>query len=139
MMPNDLVLPNEAVRVVADHIRAYGRLGHLGVETGAFLLSAPGDDQVSVIAITGQAGIVRRPNLFAVSGKAIDRLFTWAEDRDLSIRAQLHSHRGAAFLSETDLLHGSSSGLVQVASLLRRDAVRADRVSPARSLGVSPT
>jgi hypothetical protein len=29
--------------------------------------------------------------------------------------------------------------LVQVASLLRRDAVRADRVSPARSLGVSPT
>ena len=81
-------------------------MGSLGVETGAFLLTSPGSDKIILVALSGKEGITRQPNLFTVSGKAIDKIFTWAECHDLAISAQLHSHAGLAFLSTTDVRHG---------------------------------
>jgi hypothetical protein len=101
-----LRLPQEAIEAITGDVRAYGTQR---VETGGFLLSPIGDaGQVSSLALAGTVGITRRRGLFAVSGIALDRLFTWADDKRLRIPAQFHSHRGRAFLSPTDLAHGLS-------------------------------
>lgn len=84
-----------------------GSWGIRGAETGGFLLAPerqPG--RASVLALAGGPGVVRRRDVFIVSGTAIERLFSWAADGELLIRAQVHSHARGAFLSPTDLRHG---------------------------------
>ena len=95
-------------RTVVDALTADIRCwGARGAETGGFLLASESDpDRLTILALAGQAGISRRRGLFAVSGPAIEQLFTWAADRELRIRAQVHSHARGAFLSPTDLRHG---------------------------------
>lgn len=84
-----------------------GAWGARRAETGGFLLSPENrPDHANVLALAGQAGIVRRRDLFTISGGAIERLFSWAGDAELRIRAQVHSHGRDAFLSRTDLRHG---------------------------------
>lgn len=102
-LPNELTLPQEAVRIAVDHVRRYGGED---VETGVFLLAPRGSDAIGVVALTGDQGITRRRNVFAVSGTALDVLFEWADGEDLVVLAQLHSHGGRAFLSPTDIEHG---------------------------------
>jgi hypothetical protein len=75
-------------------------------ETGGFLLAPEGSEAVSVSALAGHRGITRRRDLFMVSGAALAMLFEWADDLDLTIVAQWHSHRRGAFLSRTDLEYG---------------------------------
>lgn len=101
---NGLSLPVEAPEAIARYVEGYGVKG---VETGAFLL-APGEvaDEVGIVAFTGQKGITRNRDVFGVSGKAIGRLFAWAEDHGMRVRALVHSHKRRAFLSRTDLGHG---------------------------------
>lgn len=101
-----LRLPEQAIAAITDDVRAYGIQR---VETGGFFLSPVGDaTQISTLALAGTVGITRRRGLFAVSGIALDRLFTWADDNSLRVPAQFHSHGGRAFLSPTDLAHGLS-------------------------------
>ena len=95
-LQNQLMLPQEAVRTALDHVRRYGGAD---VETGLFLLAPRGSDAVGIVALTGNKGITRRRNMFAVSGAALD-------GEDLVVLAQLHSHGGRAFLSPTDTEHG---------------------------------
>jgi hypothetical protein len=101
-----LVITEQAVaRLLAD-VRLHGARR---VEAGAFLLAreiAP--ERLELVALAGERGIRRARDLFKVPGRAIERLFTWASDRDLMIRAQVHSHRRTAFLSPTDLRGGFS-------------------------------
>ena len=101
-----LHLPADAVVPILGEVRAYGATR---METGGFLL-APIDDptRITTVAFAGTVGITRRYGLFGISGLALDRLFTWADDYDLRIPAQFHSHGGRAFLSPTDLAHGLS-------------------------------
>jgi hypothetical protein len=80
--------------------------GILGVESGMFLLGAREGDTVSTLALAGTAGVRRRRDHFALSGKALARLFGHARERDLHVLAQVHSHREGAFLSSSDLRHG---------------------------------
>jgi hypothetical protein len=101
-----LRLPEAAIAAITDEVRAYGKQR---VETGGFFLSSIEDpEQISTLALAGTAGITRKRGLFRVSGAALDRLFTWADEREMRIPAQFHSHRGRAFLSPTDLTHGLS-------------------------------
>ncbi|TDD87336.1 hypothetical protein E1293_07990 [Actinomadura darangshiensis] len=86
-----------------DDVRQHGQRDR---ETGALLLTAPGTDEVAVIALTADTGIRRRSDLFTITRPAFDSLFTYAEDAGLQVRAMIHSHRGAAFLSATDRTHG---------------------------------
>jgi hypothetical protein len=76
------------------------------LETGGFVLGPTGTDRSTVLALSGERGVDRMSRLFRVSGLAIASLFDWADERDLRILAQWHSHRLEAFLSETDLKHG---------------------------------
>lgn len=101
----DFRLPVDAVIVVVEHVRYYGRQG---VETGAFLIAPASATTITTLALAGTEGIVRRRELFRASGRALERLFTWTDHNHLLIRAQIHSHRGLAFLSETDMRHGFS-------------------------------
>lgn len=78
------------------------RYGALGVETGALLLTPRGEPAVTVVALAGTAGIDRHPGLLVFSSDALNPLFSYAEDHDLQLRAQVHSHRYDAFLSATD-------------------------------------
>jgi hypothetical protein len=94
-----LVLPQNAVANLIDQVSSYGRLN---VETGALLMCEPDTDVVQVLALAGEAGVTRRYGLFVISMPVIDRAFTYAEDRGLQVRAQVHSHAGEAFLSPTD-------------------------------------
>lgn len=81
--------------------------GARGTETGGFLLARPhAPEHIDVLALAGAAGVRRGRELFVISAAAIERLFSWAGERELAIRAQVHSHRAAAFLSTTDLRHG---------------------------------
>ncbi|HEY3827662.1 MAG TPA: hypothetical protein VGL57_00560 [Solirubrobacteraceae bacterium] len=76
------------------------------VETGGFLLGRVNTSDATVLALTGDAGVTRRKDLFQVSGLALSMLFEWADDHDLTVLAQWHSHRLDAFLSPTDLKYG---------------------------------
>ena len=87
-----------------DDVRTWGARG---AETGGFLLAAP-NQAISILALAGTAGIMRRKDVFGVSPRALARLFSWAGDRGLHVAALAHSHRGPAFLSNTDLRHGFS-------------------------------
>jgi hypothetical protein len=101
---NRLLLTRNLVDALVAEIGAWG---DRHAETGGFLLAAEDNaDRATVLALGGQSGIVRRRNLFAISGGAIERLFSWAGDTELRIRAQVHSHAHGAFLSRTDLQHG---------------------------------
>jgi hypothetical protein len=101
---SQLRVTEAAVAALIADIRGWGGAG---AETGGFLLARESDPhRLSIVALTGQAGITRRRGLFAVSGPAIEQLFSWAADSDLRIRAQVHSHAHGAFLSATDLRHG---------------------------------
>lgn len=98
-----LVTRNLVDALVAD-ISAWGTHN---AETGGFVLASEHrPDRANVLALAGQSGIVRRRDLFTISGAAIERLFSWAADAELRIRAQVHSHARGAFLSRTDLKHG---------------------------------
>lgn len=98
-----LVLPRALPQALRDDAEEWGTRR---VETGAFLLGR--DSTVDTIAWPGERDIVRARDQFAVGGLALAQLFEWAESRELSVLALVHSHRGRAFLSPVDLKHGFS-------------------------------
>lgn len=105
MSASELTLPHAGANAVIEHVLRFGRLG---LETGGFLLAPRGAEQITSVACAGTAGIARRPELFQVGERALDRLFAHAEERDLWIPAQFHSHMFEAGLSLCDLEHGLS-------------------------------
>jgi hypothetical protein len=82
------------------------RHGRLDVETGMFLLTSPIIGAVTTLALAGTRGVIRTRGQFAVSGTALARLFAHAREQQLQVVAQVHSHRGPAFLSPVDVKHG---------------------------------
>ena len=103
-----ILIPASGVTAVVDETAAFGVRD---LETGGFLLvprssSADGGSPVAVIALAGDTGIVRDRGLFQISERALDRIFAFADDHDLWIPAQFHSHQVDAFLSRTDQRHG---------------------------------
>jgi proteasome lid subunit RPN8/RPN11 len=98
-MSNRLVLPRNVIEEMCEHVSTYGRLG---VETGALLMCDLQSGVVTTLALAGEAGVTRRSGLFILSMPVINQAFTFAEDRDLQVRAQVHSHARGAFLSPTD-------------------------------------
>jgi hypothetical protein len=94
-----LTLPDNAREALRRCVAGYGQLD---VETGALLMCLSGTDDVSVVALAGHAGVIRRYGLFVLTLPVIDQVFTFAEDMGLQIRCQVHSHGGPAFLSPTD-------------------------------------
>lgn len=105
MIANELALPSSAAATVVADV---ARFGTVRVETGGFLLAPRDSDAVTVVALAGGAGIVRRRDLFQISDLALDRLFAHADKHDLWIPAQFHSHGLGAFMSECDVEHGLS-------------------------------
>ncbi|MDQ6613307.1 MAG: hypothetical protein M3083_00690 [Actinomycetota bacterium] len=106
-----LVLPSDAVMAITADVKQWGtadvrRRGAAGVETGGFLLAVPGRSDVSAVALAGGSGILRAPMQFMVSGGAIDCLSEWADEHDLRIRAQFHSHQLGSALSPIDRAGG---------------------------------
>lgn len=101
----DNFLSTSSVKSVTDEVRSFGLLG---LETGGFLLMPRGAATISIVALAGDTGIVRRRDLFQISARALDRLFTFADERDLWVPTQFHSHRQGAFLSIVDKSHGLS-------------------------------
>jgi hypothetical protein len=105
MSVSELTLPDVGAYAVVEHVL---RFGQLDLETGGFLLAPRGAKQITSVACAGNTGITRRPELFQVSERALDRLFAHAEEHDLWIPAQFHSHMFEAGLSLCDLEHGLS-------------------------------
>ena len=92
-------------------IREATVFGARDLETGGFLLAQRADPSgahttVTAVALAGDAGVVRDRDLFQISERALDRIFTFADDQGLWIPALLHSHRASAFLSATDQRYG---------------------------------
>lgn len=96
-------IPKVLAGAVCQDVAGYGLRG---VETGMFLLGPRDGSGVTTVAFAGTAGVTRRKDHFAVTGTALARLFRHADDHDLLVMAQVHSHGRAAFLSETDLRYG---------------------------------
>jgi hypothetical protein len=96
---NPLQIGAEAVATMVTDVARYGALG---VETGSLLLTHPGESSVTVVALAGTTGIKRRPDLLVISAAALSPLFSYAEDNELQVRAQVHSHMSDASLSRTD-------------------------------------
>ena len=105
MNTDSLILPIVGVRLITEDV---ARFGAYPAETGGFLLAPRETELVTTIALAGTRGIVHRRGLFQVSELALDRLFAYADERDLWIPAQYHSHGGRAFMSPTDIDHGLS-------------------------------
>jgi proteasome lid subunit RPN8/RPN11 len=80
--------------------------GARDLETGMFLLAPSGATTVDTLALAGKVGVTRSREQFALTGKALSRLFAYARAQQLEILAQIHSHAGPAFLSKVDLRHG---------------------------------
>lgn len=89
----------DAVTTMVDDVRQYGARG---VETGSLLLTPSGEPTVTVVALAGDSGIERHAGLLVLSAAALSPLFAFAEDHELQVRAQVHSHKYDAFLSRTD-------------------------------------
>jgi hypothetical protein len=100
-----LELPSALPHRIAAHVAEWGQRTS---ETGLLLLGSPHDALAHVAAWPGTEGIVRRRGKFAISGLALAQIFDWATDRELSVRALIHSHGGRAALSRIDLDHGFS-------------------------------
>jgi hypothetical protein len=101
---NPLSFPDGALDHLTADIATYGAQE---LETGAFLLAPAGSpDRLTVLALAGTQAINRRPDHFSVAGEALERLFDWAQNHQLRVRAQVHSHGGPAVLSRTDRTHG---------------------------------
>lgn len=98
-----LRLSDDGVETLIGDVRHHGARG---VETGAMLLTAAGDPTVTTIALVGISGVIRERGLFVLTMPVIDALFSYAEQHDLQVRAQLHSHEHDAFLSPTDRAGG---------------------------------
>lgn len=96
-------VPGSGVRAILDEVRSFG---HQELETGGFLMMPRDETTVSTVALSGTSGIVRRHNLFQISARALDRLFTYAAAYDLWIPIQFHSHGIGAFLSHADETYG---------------------------------
>jgi proteasome lid subunit RPN8/RPN11 len=97
-----LTITSDAVATIGAEVAAWGAKE---METGGFLLA--GDDRaITIVAHSGRTGIERHRDLFVVSGRALAFLFAYAEERDLMVVAQFHSHGRRAFLSRSDLRHG---------------------------------
>jgi hypothetical protein len=101
----DLFITDGAVTAIREHVKYYG--GIAGVETGGFLLCSRGSEaNVSLLALTGRAGVLREPDRFQITGEALEELAEWADFNDMLIAAQFHSHGGPAFLSPIDASAG---------------------------------
>jgi hypothetical protein len=98
-------LPADAARAVIDDVTGYGTTG---VETGGFFAVPRDEEAVSMVALAGTTGIVRERLYFQISERALDRLFSYADEASLWLPAQFHSHAEGAFLSRTDKEHGLS-------------------------------
>lgn len=102
--PNGLKVPTVVAEAVALHVKEHG---FRGAETGAFLLASDeAADDISLVVFAGEERIVRGPEVFRVSGRAVGRLLGWADENGMRVRALVHSHKRRAFLSKTDLKHG---------------------------------
>ena len=101
--PAQLLLPTTLGPTVAAEVRRYGQQGR---ETAGFLLAPRGTNRVSELACCAQTGIARHADLLRISASALERLFLYAQQRDLWIPAQVHSHRSRAFLSRVDAAFG---------------------------------
>ncbi len=98
-------IPISIADLVQTHVTSYGALD---VETGLFLAAPRGGDTATAVAFAGTRGVERHRGRLALSARAISRLLRFLSERDLVALAQIHSHRGPAGLSRTDLAHGFS-------------------------------
>jgi hypothetical protein len=98
-----LTIPRTASTAIATETRTFGLHSQ---ETGGFLMTPTGATTVTVVAVAGTTGIIRHRNLLQISTRALARLFDYADNQDLRIPAQFHSHETLAFLSRTDTEHG---------------------------------
>jgi hypothetical protein len=103
MNDQTLAVSTEAVAIVVDETRLYGRNW---LETGGFFMAPTGTNTLTAVALAGHAGIVRKHSLFQISARAIDRLFTFADENGMWIPVQFHSHMFGARMSSADALHG---------------------------------
>lgn len=99
-----LVLPVAAVSHIMAEVVGYGSSL---LETGGFFLASRATPAtITVVAMAGEVGIERGWGFFKVTGSAIDEIFRWAEEREMYMPAQFHSHRYGAGLSLLDKRHG---------------------------------
>lgn len=91
------------VDAVVNETRAYGARN---LETGGFLTATTNSDDITGVAVAGTTGIERRADLFQISERALDRLFSYADEKGLWMPVQFHSHHFGAGMSLTDALHG---------------------------------
>lgn len=97
-----VVLPGPLLLRAYQHFRARGELGCEGVAlwvgrpTGAVFL-------VSDVVLPAQSGIKSDEGLaYVVESHALHRLNVWLHKEELRLIAQIHSHPGEAYHSETD-------------------------------------
>lgn len=97
-----IVVPRQVSSQVHDYLRARGAEGHEGV--GFWAGSACGDRfDVSAALIPDQLSERSKHGLMVVvTGDALFRMNVWLHRNHLTLIAQLHSHPGAAYHSDTD-------------------------------------
>jgi hypothetical protein len=104
-MKSNLIVPKVCLSVIYEEVKRYGECD---LETGGFFLTKNDSNEIDVVAFAAEIGITRSWGLFQVSGKAIEKLFDWADGEELHVAAQVHSHGLSSFLSETDINYGFS-------------------------------
>jgi len=100
-----LAIPSALPAKIAAHVESWC---HENCESGLLLLGGSDEVLVHVAAWPKKKGIVRKRGKFAISGLALAQIFDWATERELVVRALIHSHGGRAFLSRVDLDYGFS-------------------------------
>jgi len=103
MIPNELTIASGVIDALLADVAGYGERR---LETGGFFMASTGQNHVSGLALAGESGILRQYNLFQISERALDRLFTYAVGSELWLPAQYHSHILGAQMSLTDARHG---------------------------------
>ncbi len=96
-------IANQLLGPLNAHVRQYGARD---VEAGGFLLGPYDAVTATVLALAEGVGVKRSRDFFRVSGKAMEQLFAFAENENLRVWAQVHSHPRGCFLSITDKTDG---------------------------------
>lgn len=100
---NNIVLPLEHITSVYEHLRYMGKHGAEGVAVWAGIFSSDQEFVIQKTIIPKQKSFISNSGLhYLVDGDEMFRLGELLHASGLSLIAQIHSHPGEAYHSETD-------------------------------------
>lgn len=133
-----VIVPRALAEAVQQHLRKAGNAGNEGVAFWAGNLNGAVAIVTAAFMPPQSAGQLGDGSAVVVFGEALFEMNVWLHQRGLTLLAQIHSHPGIAYHSETDDLHAIMTqigGLSIVVPDFAQGAFSLDEVAVYRLMG----